>query len=369
MKKKVIICLCIILVIGSMGMGSKFVRRRVHGYYKRHFSYVDYIFRDKHIFTNAMAVIRDGEERKNQWKEYFNKSLKINSKKYLTAQTAYFSKQGNHPDMLYFKDGLNGYKYWMAFTPYPYSKDKYENPHILAGNSENKLEVPRGLKNPIVPEPKDFREGGHLSDTDISYKDGKFLVHYVYNRKGIPGPSKFFRVESKDGIAWESPRLVYESRETVEGYSPAIIYETGKCKMWYVGGEDNLVVTESSDDENIWSKIQKCNIKLEDWRVWHLDIIKTEKKYEGLVCARSNSLKTRALFYMDSADGINWRTSKYPIIFPDKRGWDNSEIYRATFIKENGEYKIWYSARNGEKKWYIGYTSVNEDIINNLEMN
>ncbi|NFD57518.1 hypothetical protein FDB72_07655 [Clostridium botulinum] len=76
--------------------------------------------------------------------------------------------------------------------------------------------------------------------------------------------------------------------------------------------------TESEDEEKSWKPIKKCNINMGNWRGWHVDIIKTNIGYEGLICARLPKLNQRALFYVKSKDEINWKTSKNPLIFPKK---------------------------------------------------
>src|SRR5699024_7190098 len=44
--------------------------------------------------------------------------------------------QAIHPKVLYFPNSWNGYKYWMAFTPYTNSDIKTENPSIVASNAD-----------------------------------------------------------------------------------------------------------------------------------------------------------------------------------------------------------------------------------------
>lgn len=59
-----------------------------------------------------------------------------------------------HPSVLYFPDSWNGYKYWMAETPYspkcqPY-RDRNECPSIHVSQDGVNWLVPDGLTNPIV---------------------------------------------------------------------------------------------------------------------------------------------------------------------------------------------------------------------------
>lgn len=105
------------------------------------------------------------------------------------------------------------------------------------------------------------------------------------------------------------------------------------------------------------------------WRPWHVDVIKTNLGYEGLMCARFPSLKTRTIFYIISKDGINWYCSKFPLLFPSSKGWDCKGIYRFTMIKEGQIYRIWYVARGKYNIWHIGYAEVRANTINHITFN
>jgi hypothetical protein len=298
----------------------------------------------------------------NQNKLYLDKKgyLKIVNKNAnalvpLKIKTSDGYNQPMHPDILYIDNGFKGYKYWMAYTPYPFMIDRLENPCIAVSNDGINWVTPTGLKNPIVLPPKDTKDGGHYSDTDIIYDNGKLVVYYVYNKRGVFGPSKFYRSISSDGITWTKPELIYQCQNPISGYSPAFMKEGNLYNVWYIS-EGNIMSYCSSSDSKNWSSPVKCNINIKGWQIWHLDIIKTETGYEGLICARDNHVNNRALFHINSTDGINWTTSNQPIIYPTAKGWDSAEIYRSTMLKQNGLYRVWYSARGALNKWGIGYS-------------
>ena len=264
--------------------------------------------------------------------------------------------QPMHPDVAYIKDGFHGFKYWMAYTSYPYSMGKYENPCIAVSNDGINWAAPGRLKNPIAPPPKDVQQGGHFSDTDIIYDNNKLTVYYVYNKEGVLGPSKFYRSISSDGIRWSEPQLIYKCSDPISGYSPAIIRDNNIYKMWYIS-EGNIMSYVSSKNSINWDKRRTCRIYIPGWTIWHLDVAKTDIGYEGLLCARDNNSRNTALFYIKSADGLIWTPSNIPIIYPSANGWDSMNIYRSTLLKQDGMYKIWYSACSLDEKWGIGYTT------------
>lgn len=330
---------------------------------------IRYIFKSKNLIKNAKDYTNLLNKRKSLW-EYYRKNCPYkNAKENIFTPTPEKMNQANHPDMVYFSNAFNGYKFWMACTPYPNSNQRYENPNVLVSNDGVHFIVPKNEKEPVINPPSDVNSGGHLSDTDMYYYNKRFVLHVVYNKKGVLGPSRFYRTTSNDGIHWDKPELTYKCIQTKEGYSPAYIQNGNNIKMWYVGGEGNLDFTQSNDNERTWSRVIRCKINMDQWKPWHVEVIKTEKGYEGLVCARNRMMNTRALFYIFSKNGVKWACSKFPILFPSKKGWDDVDIYRSTMLKDNGVYRIWYSARGKWQKWHIGYTEFNEDEINKLKMN
>jgi hypothetical protein len=330
---------------------------------------INSIFKDQHVIKNIKNYTNLLYKKNALWVYYRKNYIPKNAAKYIITPTPDKINQANHPDMVYFPNGFGGYKYWMACTPYPHSRQKYENPNVLVSNDGIHFIDPKNEKEPLTPAPVDVNKGGHLSDTDMFYYNNEFVLHIVYNKKGVLGPSRFYRITSSDGIHWNKLKLSFLCTQTKEGYSPAYIQDGSNIKMWYVGGEGNLDFTQSDDNEKTWSKVTRCKISMEPWKPWHVDVIKTNKGYEGLLCARNRLMNTRALFYIFSLDGVKWKCSKYPILFPSKNGWDKAEIYRSTLLKEKGLYRIWYSARGNWETWHIGYTEFKENEINNLKMN
>ncbi len=98
-----------------------------------------------------------------------------------------------HPDVQYFPNGFNGYKYWMVFTPYNgavganVDSKRYENPTVVVSNDGLTWRPPAGISNPIqrtptntesTPENANEPIQGFWSDVDWMYENGKFLLYY-----------------------------------------------------------------------------------------------------------------------------------------------------------------------------------------------
>lgn len=360
-KKLIILLLGFSILISGLMIFLKILKP---SFFQNIFPGFSYILKDSHIIKNYKEYINTEEIRKKIYSTYREGFENKNSKEYLYVETGLLINQGVHPDVIKLHDNKSNDKYYMAFTPYPFGRDKYENPHFVTSSDGKVFKSPLGIQTPLVSTPEDNDNGGHFSDTDMIYENGKFSMYFVYNKKNVFGKTKFYSINSNDGIKWSEPKVVYETRE---GYSPTIVKEDSKYKMWYFEGEGNLVVSESSDPYK-WSGYKKCNINMGKWLPWHIDIQKNSEGYEGLVCARNVELNTRALFYVNSKDGINFSSSEKPILFPKECSWDSKEIYRSSFIKENGKYRVWYSARGNYYRWNIGYTEYTESEIKNLNM-
>lgn len=94
---------------------------------------------------------------------------------------------------------------------------------------------------------------------------------------------------------------------------PAIMYDENKYKMWYYGDAGNA------------------------------------RKY---------------VLYAESSDGINWVKHPNPVLVPGNSGsWDSWAVHPSSIIKENGNYKMYYSGwADQDGEWYIGLATSTDGI-------
>lgn len=284
------------------------------------------------------------------------------------------SNQSCHPKVLYFEKGWNGWKYWMVMTPYPNTNDAYENASILVSNSGSDWQVPKGLKNPLTPLPKNskgYRE--HGSDPELVYnqKDDKLELWYRYTYETNFTPDgthdstdNIFRITSHNGIDWSQPEDMIKWGLNKGCLSPAIIIENGIYKMWYVAYVDynyECMYIQSTDGGVTWSDPIKTTLNPPDtYAPWHIDVVHTDKGYEIVYCAEPKNdtmegKNGKILFYNVSDDGINFGQSKVILrASGSNSAWDNKQIYRSTFVKVNGIYRLYYSAMDKKARWHIG---------------
>ncbi len=301
-----------------------------------------------------------------------------NASKPLQIPTFEGSGQAVHPDIV-----KVGEKHVLAFTPYPFSNELYENPSIVVSNdgiswSEN------GIKNPVArPEASDEL----TSDPDITYLNGRFYLFYINWKWG----GKLFKkaralmkqytkqyfatinlITSENLINWSRPLQILRSGGlssflpfTRLIVSPSITWD-GIFKMWYVkvfgctNTQPRVYYRESLDGVK-WSREKEVSIKIPENEVlWHIDVEKlSDNSYLMVIAAypqSTNCGKIKRLYLALSSDGFKWTVYKKPLLTTgDEDSWDSDGLYRSTFTVEKGRMHLWYTGlRNGV--WKIGYT-------------
>ncbi len=288
------------------------------------------------------------------------RSVNGNAKSELKILNSYGNYINYHPSVLYFKDGWNGYKYWIAYTPYEHCDDYWENPHMAASNDLVNWVTPSGFSNPLEPVPSDYKHGiSYNSDTELVYnKDTGRLEcwwrYYDYRNLKV----SLRRKTTSDGVHWSEKEdmLVSDNLNNYDFLSPALLYEDGKYKMWSINLKSNYDIEyrESTDGKN-WSAIQKIKVEYEDPKYinWHLDVIHTPKGYEMDISAYLKGTRDRtvmSLFYTYSPDNVTY-TKVRPMLHPRKNTdkWDNKGLYRSCLLYADGKYYLFYSGINKKK--------------------
>ncbi|GEM_PF-6413954 len=309
-----------------------------------------------------------------------------NSPKPLHIPTFDGSGQAVHPDIV--KIGDSGYV--LAFTPYPYSSELYENPSILVsrdGISWSEDEI----KNPVV-RPK--VSGELTSDPDVVYAKNRFYLFYISWKWG----GKLFKkarallkqytkqyfaavtlVTSTDLKKWSEPIQVLKSGGissfspfTRLIVSPSVTWD-GIFRMWYVkvfGCTDSSprVYYRESLNGVEWSREKRVFIKLPEGEVlWHIDVEElSDGRYLMVIAAypeSANCGKVKNLYLAVSSDGLNWRTYEKPLLVTGpEESWDSDSLYRSTFIVEDGRLCLWYTGSR-RKIWRIGYTHTEKPLF------
>lgn len=259
--------------------------------------------------------------------------------------------QNIHPKVLYFQDGWNGYKYWMAYTPYPGGATLHENPCIAASNDGKLWETPSGLVNPLEFAPRDeTRPLAYNSDTHLVYNnDTNKLECWWRSYDPTPAEVSIKRRVSSNGITWEPIEVLSDWHVTRE-VSQSVIYESGVYKYWACV-QGKVAYRESSDPYN-FPPFEDLPIDLTGLNAWHMDVIKTSKGYEyAIQCWQvpGGTNNSSDLYYV-LYDGVTYTKPKLIVERGDQpTDRDFLGIYRASILyiptgTAGGVYSIYYSA-------------------------
>lgn len=304
------------------------------------------------VYVTSMST--DGSHLNASYKIYVHENpwnLKLSISK-LNIISSYGDSHAFHPKVQNFSKPWNGYKYWMAYTPYPGADQTKENPHIAVSNNKVDWTTPEGMKNPLDPlKPFEDPQNQYNSDTHLVYRaDLDTLECYYRQVDNNRNTDTLFKRTTTDGLHWTDRVKVLSTNTGQDGLlSPAIVYEDGKYKMWTVNyTSDYPILYRESEDGFIWTspRIIKIPYENKNLRNWHLDVIHTDNGYEMLISAffhGDNHLQMN-LYYSHSNNNIDYSTPTTvlkPSSFP--KAWDNRGIYRSCFFKENNNYYVFYS--------------------------
>ena len=123
-----------------------------------------------------------------------------------------------HPKVLYFPNKFGGYKYWMAYTPYPFANDVHENPCVAYSNDGYNWANIDG--NPL----DDPGGDGYNSDTHLVYVEStgtlEIWYRYVSNYETTPVSEIIYRQTTKDGINWTEIPIALET--VISAWTPTL---------------------------------------------------------------------------------------------------------------------------------------------------
>jgi hypothetical protein len=295
-------------------------------------------------------------------KGFFGKifALKANPDAKLEIPTYDNGGQPTHPKVLYFEDGWNGHKFWMAFTPWTNQDNRVENPCICYSDDGNNWSAD-GISNPLAYAPtEDGAIVGYNSDAHIvmvgDTMECWWRTHYQSGSRA--GWLTISRRISTDGVNWTTAEELHETNDTFSNLSPVVIYEDGIYKIWLCFGFRGLDYYESADGTN-WQKIREINVNLTDktdYKIWHFDIIHSEHGYEFVGCYNPNdTTKNLYIYYATSTDNVTY-TTPYMVLTVGKSGnFDSGELYRPSLVRVGNGIMLFYGARlENTRTWAIG---------------
>ncbi len=274
---------------------------------------------------------------------------------YLPIETYIDGKnQTTHPSVIDFDSTWNSYKYWLAYTPYPYGNGGEENPSLAVSNNLIDWHTPTNLINPIAN--NEEVNCDELKDSHIVYRPDSNRIEMWYMGRlnstiKSGGDLLLFRKYSYDGAQWSN----YEIMRIMNGTtSPSIIFEDGKYKLWSIVASTNdstadggLLYAESYDGFN-WSNYCDCRFAdSNNLSIWHGSVSKSDEGFHFVWIEDSGN--SNVIKYAFSKDGINFSTPE--VVVQKAAGW--RAFYRPHIIKDQTGYNLFYGVITYENEWHI----------------
>lgn len=232
---------------------------------------------------------------------------------------------------------INGYRYWMAMTPYPNSDSDYENPSIVASNDKTSWVVPAGLTNPVIAAPGG---GAYNSDPDLILgQDGLLWMFYRVTKAATN--DKIYVTSSADGVTWSAPVLILDVANNT-AICPSIIWDGTQYKMWVnASGGTNFKYYTCATPDGAWSAATACFIDSGSGPL-HFNVIKRDCEY--------HMFGTNAgVTFLRSLDGKDWYQSTNKI---------EAEGYRAAGVWNGAGYDLWYTTGGAHSKVKLATVTV-----------
>lgn len=264
------------------------------------------------------------------------------------------SNQPIHPSVAYIPRKLGGYKYWMAFTPYPDLDNTKENPSIVASNDGYSWEVPTGITNPIFPAPTT----GFYADTTLLWDGTK--LHLFWMHAG-DGATKYYHSESSDGITWSEKVLVETSTFSLKDgmyYANNTFYCVASPPT--MNNWKDMFNRQSSATGLSYYRTRPIITNLETVGANHSSVYFDGAIYHFLTTSAPTITNPSAsLYYGVSIDGNRVVYDLQPIVIPKSGTWYDKTLYTSCIVPgEDNNYFIYVSAINNSGESGIGVLPV-----------
>lgn len=305
----------------------------------------------------------------------------------------------------------HGYRYWMAFTPFPGNaprRERLENPSIAASDDGERWVIPEWISNPLVGTPGfgefvrsltmrmpprqlarhargTLLQLGYNADPALYLsRTGVMYLAYAHSLGGS-AHDELLLIQSSDGWrsigrkrtlvrTWEEPHTreinVPSIVEQEDGGRPQVSLYYGYVPMEASGQPryDRIGIRRRSgpDLESLGAATTLKIVYPPGQRLWHHEIRRGPHGRNvclGTFFSRGSTgfPPLLSLYYGEFADRDTLVFDDRPILQPSPRGWDSRCIYKPSFLfGTNGRseaIRLWYSAQDATThQWRIGAT-------------
>lgn len=311
---------------------------------------------DMNIYKNEYMLDRElrkiNRKSKSVDRQLLNSQLKtdavninaVTNPKVLSIPTYDLNPSVGHPSVEYIPQGFKGYKYWMAYTPFP--AEARENPCIVVSNDGEHWINPPWFTNPIASQADAVADGlSYNSDTEIILmKDGKMGVYWRAFKASPKREVIYLSTLEEESSTWSARQKIIDTSEIT--LSPSVVInDDGTYNMYTINqalAYGSRLQKRTSEDGITWSVPTTCVLSTGvTLGAWHIAVKRVSDGYVLLL----DSDAPRKLYYYKSTDGITFNGSTNPLVKSSNSGWDNRGYYRSSFlVLEENPPKLWVFA-------------------------
>ena len=280
-----------------------------------------------------------------------------------------------HPSVLYFPNGWNGWKYWMAHTPYPNFQEAHEDPNIAVSNDGTTWQVPEGLANPL--DDGLGRPNYHNSDAHLVMNGNTMVVTWRTVDRPNGGQNIIYARTSTDGVNWTAKTEVLK---VPLGGNESTFVSQSLVKMptgWRLYGIRSIynpnrlgyyetsvnTIPKTSD----WGAVQNCDVgEIPTGRdMWHSEVQRLSANDWVAVISDGRYGSTGVdgdIYLARSTDGVKWDVSPLPLT-PRANGVMDS-LYKTGFVVSgtgtDRKFDLWVSGYRTDKRTWGIYRTLAE---------
>lgn len=266
--------------------------------------------------------------------------------KTLNIETFDGSGSLTHPSLLFFENGLHGYKYWMAYTPYDNNNISLENPCIVVSNDGINFKKFKNLENPlleIIPVKKPYT---FYNDPFLIYTDRLELWYRLTIEDDIL-INDVYRIYSYDGENWSEPEKMIENDGSCY-MSLSIVKKEDIYYLYYFNMNFEFKFRTSSDLK-IWSEEREVKLTSFSGEYWHGEVSINKNNFELLFIDRQHNL-----YIATSIDGKEFiKLDKIEISYlPKDYLYKNAYLYKSNIMHIGDKVYLYIPFRYTTLNWF-----------------
>ncbi len=274
-----------------------------------------------------------------------------------------------HPDVLYFEDGIDGYKYWMYYTPFPgdssYSVGGYivENPCLVRSNDGINF-TDAGVNNPLItPGENNAWDHSWLADPDVIKVGNQWYMYYTGVNMTGGQKNNIGIAISDDGKTWTKysgnpiSDSSWYSPDSTKATTPSVYYNSTNetYKMLYSSIDNSSIgfihMAYSTNGTN-WTVYGSNPVLSPTPGTWneklmgHPDVIFQDNQFRMYHVGSKGGHYSLGVMNSDLIqNGTSWTNYvTNPILSHDvAEPWENRYIYRSSPVIVDGTMKLYYS--------------------------